>query len=144
MEAACRGFVRGTSVFPPLRRFYSTGLQNNYAIVFHVVVLFFPNIPENVIMQHNVLPTHRPRDIKVYFIHLVFGLHLDEEILMVESGIYQQVRAFLDVVDLTCGRLNELIFRHSHFALFQQHPAMYAPAQIEIWVQLIRLIVVNC
>lgn len=53
------------------------------------MMVLFSNISEYVIMEHDVLPAHCSVQIKIYFIHFVFGLHLDEEVLVIEDSVYE-------------------------------------------------------
>lgn len=82
------------------------------------MMIFFPNIPKNIIMEHDILPAHCPIQIEVYLINFVFWLHLDEEVVVVEYGVDEKVRAFFYVVDFSCWGLDEFVLCDSHFAFF--------------------------
>jgi hypothetical protein len=71
----------------------------SYIVVIYLVVLLLPNIPEDVVMEHYVLPTHCPIKVEIDLFHFVFGLHLDKKVLVVEDGVDQQVWALFDAVN---------------------------------------------
>ena len=62
-------------------------------------MLFLPNITEDVIMQHDVLPAHCTIQIEIYLINFMLWLHLDEEILVIEDSVDEQVWALLYIID---------------------------------------------
>lgn len=94
-------------------------------------------------MEHDVLPAHCAVQVKVDLVHFMLWLHLDEEILIVENCIHQQIGTFLYVVNCSCGGFNKLIFSNTHFSFLQENPTMESSAKVEIWVELIRLIIIN-
>lgn len=82
------------------------------------------SIPEKLIVQHHVLPSNCFVQLKLNLIHLMTGLHMNEEVSMVKDSVYQQIRAVFNIVNSSCGRLDKHILCDSSFALFEQDPAM--------------------
>ena len=118
-EEAYREFEQGILAFLPSLIFYSTKLLENYAVVFKIMRLFFTSISKQLIMKHDILPSNRFIKLKINFINLMLWLHMNEEVCVVENGIYKQVRTFVYVVYFSCRWFNELILCNSHFSLLQ-------------------------
>ena len=107
--------------------------------------LFFLDVGwvEGFLLEHDELPLHGVEHVELDLIYFMFGLGVDEEVLVVEEGIDQQIWTILDVEDLASRWLDEHILWHIPLALPQQHPAMQSFAQIQVRSQLIRLIIFN-
>ena len=46
-------------------------------------------VPEQLIVQHHVLPSDCLVELKLDLVHLVLGLHVDEKVSVVENGVHQ-------------------------------------------------------
>jgi hypothetical protein len=100
-------------------------------------------VAEEFVVEHDVLPSDGLVEFELDLVYLVPGLHVDEEVGVVEDGVDEQVGRVLDVVDAAGGRLDEHVLGHSALPLLQQHPAVHALPQVEVRSQLVRLVVVN-
>lgn len=86
--------------------------------------LFITCVPEQFIMQHDVLPSDRLIKFKFYLVDLMLRLHVNEKVGVIENCIYEQIRRVLCVVNFSCGWFDKFVLENSSFAFFQQNPAM--------------------
>ncbi len=121
---ACPKSAPNTLAFPPHPISYSTKLTKSYPIIFQLMDFLVPGVPKQLIMQHHVLPCDCLVKFELYLVHLVFRLHVDKKVCVVENRIHQQVWRILCVINLACWRLDELVMKHSSFSPLQQHPAV--------------------
>ena len=94
-------------------------------MVLHVVHFLLSGVAEELVVQHDVLPGDGLVELELDLVDFVAGLHVDEEVGVVEDGVDEQVGTVFDVVDPACRGLNEQVLRHSSLAFLQQHPAMH-------------------
>ena len=64
------------------------------------LLLLYIGRVERLLLQHDEFPLHSVKHIKFDLVNLMFGLGMDEEILMIEERIHQQVRTILYIINL--------------------------------------------
>jgi hypothetical protein len=50
--------------------------------------LLISGVPEQLIMEHNVLPGNSFIELKLDFVYFMFGLHVDEKVGVVKNGVH--------------------------------------------------------
>jgi hypothetical protein len=100
-------------------------------------------IPEQLIVEHHVFPGHRLVKLKFDILDSVFGLHVDEEVRVVEDGVNEQIWAVFSIVNTASRWLDEQVLLNSSLSFFQQYPAVDSTPQEQIRSEFIRLIIVN-
>ena len=106
------------------------------------LLLLYIGWVERLLLQHYKFPLHSVKHIKFDLINLVFGLGMNEEILVVEERIHQQVRTILYIINLPSRWLNKHILRHIPLPLPQQHPTVQPLPQVQIRSQLVRFVII--
>ena len=51
--------------------------------------LFVACVPEQLVVQHHVFPSDCLVKLKLYLVHLVFWLHVNEKVSVVENSVDQ-------------------------------------------------------
>ena len=46
-------------------------------------------VPELLVVQHHVFPSDCLVELKLYLVHLVLWLHVNEKVGVVQNGVYQ-------------------------------------------------------
>ena len=60
----------------------------SYPIIFKLMNFLIPSVPKQLIMQHHILPSNSLIQLKLYLVYLMFWLHVDKKVCVVEYCVH--------------------------------------------------------